>query len=75
MWFMPYFRTLMIYGKSFYLSRAYYEIMDGGWGEYSVSNSFLLLGSLMRKLINYYQFNNVKIFMVVFVLIFLFSLI
>nr|DAD54572.1 TPA_inf: NADH dehydrogenase subunit 5 [Panstrongylus lignarius] len=75
MWFMPYFSTLMIYGKSFYLSSAYYEIMDGGWGEYSVSNSFLLLGSLMSKLINYYQFNNVKIFMVVFVLIFLFSLI
>nr|AGU12369.1 NADH dehydrogenase subunit 5 [Triatoma infestans]AGU12381.1 NADH dehydrogenase subunit 5 [Triatoma infestans]AGU12385.1 NADH dehydrogenase subunit 5 [Triatoma infestans]AGU12395.1 NADH dehydrogenase subunit 5 [Triatoma infestans]AGU12397.1 NADH dehydrogenase subunit 5 [Triatoma infestans] len=75
MWFMPYFSTFMLYGKSFYLSKMYYEVMDGGWGEYVVSSSPLLFTSSLSKLMNYYQFNNVKIYMMVFVLIFIFSLI
>nr|QKY63891.1 NADH dehydrogenase subunit 5 [Triatoma recurva] len=75
MWFMPYFSTSMIYGKSFYLSKSYLEVMDGGWGEYLISNSFLFLSSLISSVMNYYQFNNVKIFMMVFVLIVIFSLI
>nr|QKY63800.1 NADH dehydrogenase subunit 5 [Triatoma dimidiata] len=75
MWFMPYFSTSMIYGKSFYLSSGYLEVMDGGWGEYLVSNSFLFLSSLISSMMNYYQFNNVSIFMMVFILIVIFSLI
>nr|QKY63865.1 NADH dehydrogenase subunit 5 [Triatoma picturata] len=75
MWFMPYFSTSMIYGKSFYLSSSYLEVMDGGWGEYLISNSFLFLSSLISSTMNYYQFNNVSIFMMVFVLIVIFSLI
>nr|QKY63839.1 NADH dehydrogenase subunit 5 [Meccus pallidipennis] len=75
MWFMPYFSTSMIYGKSFYLSSGYLEVMDGGWGEYLISNSFLFMSSLVSKVMNYYQFNNVKIFMMAFVLIVIFSLI
>nr|QKY63904.1 NADH dehydrogenase subunit 5 [Triatoma rubida] len=69
MWFMPYFSTFMIYGKSLYLSSMYLEVMDGGWGEYLFSNSFLYMSSLISSGINYYQFNNVKIFMMVFILI------
>nr|QMP96773.1 NADH dehydrogenase subunit 5 [Eratyrus mucronatus] len=75
MWFMPYFSTVLIYSSTFYLSKVYYEVMDGGWGEYIVSNSFLSINSLISKVINYYQFNNVSIFMMIFVLIFIFSLI
>nr|QSH90962.1 NADH dehydrogenase subunit 5 [Triatoma dimidiata]QSH91027.1 NADH dehydrogenase subunit 5 [Triatoma dimidiata] len=75
MWFMPYFSTSMIYGKSFYVSSGYLEVMDGGWGEYLVSNSFLFLSSLISSMMNYYQFNNVSIFMMVFILIVIFSLI
>uniref|UniRef100_UPI003001A964 NADH dehydrogenase subunit 5 n=1 Tax=Triatoma boliviana TaxID=3120505 RepID=UPI003001A964 len=74
MWFMPFFSTLMVYGKSFYLSKNYVEVMDGGWGEYYVSNSLLSLSSVFSKVINYYQFNNVKIFMLIFILLFIFSL-
>nr|YP_009919158.1 NADH dehydrogenase subunit 5 [Paratriatoma lecticularia]QMP96798.1 NADH dehydrogenase subunit 5 [Paratriatoma lecticularia] len=75
MWFMPYFSTIMIYSNFLYLSKGYSEVMDGGWGEYLVSNSFLFLSSLISKLVNYYQFNNVSIFMLVFVLIVIFSLV
>nr|QKY63878.1 NADH dehydrogenase subunit 5 [Triatoma protracta] len=75
MWFMPYFSTVMIYDKSLYLSSMYVEAMDSGWGEYYISNSSLFLSSLISKVMNYYQFNNVSIFMLVFVLIIIFSLI
>nr|YP_009919131.1 NADH dehydrogenase subunit 5 [Triatoma mexicana]QMP96763.1 NADH dehydrogenase subunit 5 [Triatoma mexicana] len=75
MWFMSYFSTFMIYSKSFYLSKSYLEVMDGGWGEYLISNSFLFLSSLISKMMNYYQFNNMSMFMMIFVLVIIFSLI
>nr|QKY63785.1 NADH dehydrogenase subunit 5 [Triatoma barberi] len=74
MWFMPYFSTYMIYGSTFYLSKEYLGVMDAGWGEYLISNSFLFMSSMISKLMNYYQFNNVKTFMLVSVLIIIFSL-
>nr|QKN22820.1 NADH dehydrogenase subunit 5 [Linshcosteus costalis] len=75
MWFMPYFSTSMVCEGSFYLSKGYSEVMDGGWGEYLISNSFLSLSSMISRAMNYYQFNNVKAYIMVFVFIVIFSLI
>nr|YP_009648738.1 NADH dehydrogenase subunit 5 [Panstrongylus rufotuberculatus]QDB64200.1 NADH dehydrogenase subunit 5 [Panstrongylus rufotuberculatus] len=75
MWFMPYFSTFMVYGNSFYLSKGYLSVMDGGWGVYLISKFLSFLGSLVSGSMNYYQFNNVKIFMLVFILIIIFSFI
>nr|YP_009485637.1 NADH dehydrogenase subunit 5 [Tapeinus singularis]AVZ00772.1 NADH dehydrogenase subunit 5 [Tapeinus singularis] len=71
MWFMPSFSTYFVYSDFLYLSKSYIEVMDGGWGEYVVSNSSLLWISGFSRLYNFYQFNNVKIFMLVFFFIFM----
>nr|YP_009485741.1 NADH dehydrogenase subunit 5 [Canthesancus helluo]AVZ00876.1 NADH dehydrogenase subunit 5 [Canthesancus helluo] len=75
MWFMPTFSTYMLYSNFLYLSKMYIESMDVGWGEYSVSNSSLIYSSFLSKLMNYYHYNNVKVFMLFFMLMILFMLI
>nr|YP_008815290.1 NADH dehydrogenase subunit 5 [Oncocephalus breviscutum]AGO28007.1 NADH dehydrogenase subunit 5 [Oncocephalus breviscutum] len=75
MWFMPFLSTYFIYNHAFNLSKCYMNIMDGGWGEYIISKSSLSYSSFMGQFVFYYQYNNVKLFMLFFVLIVIFSLI
>nr|YP_010596103.1 NADH dehydrogenase subunit 5 [Ectomocoris horridus]WAJ48435.1 NADH dehydrogenase subunit 5 [Ectomocoris horridus] len=75
MWFMPSFSTYMLLGPSFFLSKGYYEVMDGGWGEYLISKSFLFWSSFFSKLSSFYYYNNLKLFIVVFMIIFIFILV
>nr|AGO28072.1 NADH dehydrogenase subunit 5 [Opistoplatys sp. HL-2013] len=74
MWFMPYFSTYFSYKQLMIFSKEYYELMDGGWGEYMISQSFYLASSYISKLYNYYSFNNLSMFMFIFLLIILIML-
>nr|YP_009422177.1 NADH dehydrogenase subunit 5 [Reduvius tenebrosus]AGO28025.1 NADH dehydrogenase subunit 5 [Reduvius tenebrosus] len=71
MWFMPSFSTYMLYGKFMTLSSGFVEVMDSGWGEYFISNSSLMYSSFMSKSISFYQFNNIKLFLLTFLFMFL----
>nr|YP_009485754.1 NADH dehydrogenase subunit 5 [Reduvius gregoryi]AVZ00889.1 NADH dehydrogenase subunit 5 [Reduvius gregoryi] len=75
MWFMSSFSTYMLYGKFMVLSKGFAEVMDSGWGEYFISNSSLLYSSFMGKVISFYQFNNIKLFLLVFLFMFLIAFI
>nr|YP_007374658.1 NADH dehydrogenase subunit 5 [Sirthenea flavipes]ADU58104.1 NADH dehydrogenase subunit 5 [Sirthenea flavipes] len=75
MWFMPSFSTYMLVSPTLYLSKYSSELMDMGWGEYIISKSSLLVNSLLSKLYSYYHFNNLKLFIMVFLLFFLFFII
>nr|YP_009040490.1 NADH dehydrogenase subunit 5 [Peirates arcuatus]AHF21751.1 NADH dehydrogenase subunit 5 [Peirates arcuatus] len=75
MWFMPSFSTYMLSGPSLILSKNYYEVMDSGWGEYIISKSSYVWSSLFAKLYNFYHFNNLKLFITVFFILFIFVLI
>nr|QVV96029.1 NADH dehydrogenase subunit 5 [Pycanum ochraceum] len=74
MWFMPYFSTYLIYSNIIPLSKFYVNFMDSGWGEYLVSNS---LSSIIKYISSYnlvYQNNNMKIFLITFLILILFLL-
>nr|YP_010865786.1 NADH dehydrogenase subunit 5 [Sclomina xingrensis]WGT89868.1 NADH dehydrogenase subunit 5 [Sclomina xingrensis]WGT89881.1 NADH dehydrogenase subunit 5 [Sclomina xingrensis]WGT89894.1 NADH dehydrogenase subunit 5 [Sclomina xingrensis]WGT89907.1 NADH dehydrogenase subunit 5 [Sclomina xingrensis]WGT89920.1 NADH dehydrogenase subunit 5 [Sclomina xingrensis] len=75
MWFMPMFSTFMLYDKFFVLSKKYDSVMDSGWGEYMISSGPISFFSGLSKILNLYQFNNVKVFMLMFIMIYLFSVI
>nr|QPA36042.1 NADH dehydrogenase subunit 5 [Camarochiloides weiweii] len=71
MWFMPSISTYMIYNNGLSLSNNYIESMDGGWGEFMISNSPLNYFSIFGKLNQIYQNNNIKIFMLTFFFLFI----
>nr|YP_009485611.1 NADH dehydrogenase subunit 5 [Acanthaspis cincticrus]AVZ00746.1 NADH dehydrogenase subunit 5 [Acanthaspis cincticrus] len=75
MWFMPSFSTYMMYDGTFKVSGTFVDLMDNGWGEYVVSCSPMIYSSYLSKLILFYQLNNIKVFMGVFIFIFMVSLI
>nr|WGT88984.1 NADH dehydrogenase subunit 5 [Sclomina erinacea]WGT89010.1 NADH dehydrogenase subunit 5 [Sclomina erinacea] len=75
MWFMPMFSTFMLYDSFFILSKKYDSVMDSGWGEYVISSGPISFFSGLSKILNLYQFNNVKVFMLMFIMIYLFSVI
>ena len=68
-WFMPYFRTYMIYNKSFIYSRDVSYFMDSGWGEYLISNSLINLFNYLSSFYVIFHFNNVKFFIISFMLL------
>nr|YP_010596117.1 NADH dehydrogenase subunit 5 [Rhynocoris marginatus]WAJ48449.1 NADH dehydrogenase subunit 5 [Rhynocoris marginatus] len=74
MWFMPMYSTYMLYSGFFLLSKSYDSVMDSGWGEHLVSSGSISYLSVLSKLLNWYQYNNVKVFMLIFIFIFLISL-
>nr|AFI54806.1 NADH dehydrogenase subunit 5 [Eucorysses grandis] len=74
MWFMPYFSTLMLYSKSLFLSKSFFNFMDSGWGEYLVSNMMPFFFNYTSLFMIKYQFNGVKLFLMSFLLIGLFLL-
>nr|YP_010222531.1 NADH dehydrogenase subunit 5 [Dalcantha dilatata]UCC45955.1 NADH dehydrogenase subunit 5 [Dalcantha dilatata] len=75
MWFMPYFSTYLMYTNLLFLSKTNMYLMDMGWGEYVVSSFFPRFMNNLSKLNSIYQFNNVKIYMLSFLLIGLFMII
>nr|YP_010596156.1 NADH dehydrogenase subunit 5 [Catamiarus brevipennis]WAJ48488.1 NADH dehydrogenase subunit 5 [Catamiarus brevipennis] len=75
MWFMPSFSTYMLVGPSLFLSSNYYEVMDGGWGEYMVSKSSYIWNSMISSIYSFYHYNNLKLFIITFMVVYLFVLI
>uniref|UniRef100_UPI0030E55D2E NADH dehydrogenase subunit 5 n=1 Tax=Chauliops quaternaria TaxID=2936723 RepID=UPI0030E55D2E len=67
MWFMPYFKTYFFYSSGYYLSSNYVKFLDWGWGEYLTSMLMSLYFIFISKLNFYYQNNNIKIFLCIFV--------
>nr|YP_010026165.1 NADH dehydrogenase subunit 5 [Mattiphus splendidus]QOQ37004.1 NADH dehydrogenase subunit 5 [Mattiphus splendidus] len=69
MWFMPYFSTYMMYYNVLPLSKFYSNFMDSGWGEYLVSGSSPNLLNYLSSYNSVYQFNNISIYMITFILL------
>lgn len=67
-WFIPNFRTYIIYSKSLNLSNLYTDFIDIGWGEYIISYLLSSYFIFMRKLNLFYQNNNIKLFFCRFIL-------
>nr|YP_002735090.1 NADH dehydrogenase subunit 5 [Saldula arsenjevi]ABZ02132.1 NADH dehydrogenase subunit 5 [Saldula arsenjevi] len=75
MWFMPSFKTYMIYSSGLFLGKEVYENMDFGWGEYIISMSSLNIFSYLISINNYYQFNNLKLHLITFFVLLIFMII
>nr|UPL66031.1 NADH dehydrogenase subunit 5 [Calacanthia angulosa] len=69
MLFMPFFSTYLFYSIGFMFSKNYYDNLDSGWGEYIVSMSSMNIFSNLSKLNTYYQYNNLKLFLMTFLLL------
>ncbi|YP_009919183.1 NADH dehydrogenase subunit 5 (mitochondrion) [Rhodnius prolixus] len=75
MWFLTFLSTSMVYGNFLYLSNNYISMMDYGWGEFLISKSPLMVSSLFSRVASFYQYNNVKIFMLIYLLMIVFFII
>nr|AFI23520.1 NADH dehydrogenase subunit 5 [Coridius chinensis] len=75
MWFMPYFSTFMFYSNGLFLSKSFTSFMDYGWGEYLVSGSFSSFFNWLSQFNVIYQNNNVKIYLISFLIVGLFLII
>lgn len=65
----------MVYGNFLYLSKSYIRVMDYGWGEFLISKSPLIISSLFSRVVGFYQYNNVRIFMLIYLLMIVFFII
>nr|YP_007025080.1 NADH dehydrogenase subunit 5 [Gorpis humeralis]AEH21207.1 NADH dehydrogenase subunit 5 [Gorpis humeralis] len=68
MWFMPRLSTYSIYSFSGDLSFYYSTLIDMGWGEYVISSLLYKYSILISKFMMHYQFNNVKYYMMGFII-------
>nr|YP_010946876.1 NADH dehydrogenase subunit 5 [Sorineuchora nigra]WGO57633.1 NADH dehydrogenase subunit 5 [Sorineuchora nigra] len=72
MWFMPYMST---YGTSYYplyLGFNSFKVCDMGWSEYFGGQGLYYLLMLMGSVNYLLQFNNLKMFLTMFILLFMF---
>nr|WPO01470.1 NADH dehydrogenase subunit 5 [Eocanthecona thomsoni] len=72
MWFMPNFSTYMIYDNMLIYTKMSSSFMDSSWGEYSVSGLLPSFMNYMSSLYSYYEFNNIKIYLISFMFVSLF---
>nr|UPL65358.1 NADH dehydrogenase subunit 5 [Meschia woodwardi] len=66
MWFMPNFSTLIPQYFGFNVSLNYLEFVDYGWGEYMISRISSLFLVFMSIFNTYLQYNNLKIYFLIF---------
>nr|QZI86068.1 NADH dehydrogenase subunit 5 [Ischnobaenella hainana] len=71
MWFMSFLSTGLMSKMLKFYSKNLLFMMDWGWGESLVSKSFSNLSFVFNKKYNYYHYNNLKIHMLSFMLIFM----
>nr|QZI85945.1 NADH dehydrogenase subunit 5 [Eocanthecona furcellata] len=69
MWFMPNFSTYMIYDKMLVYSKMSSSFMDSSWGEYTISGLMPSLMNYTSSLYSYYEFNNIKVYLISFMFI------
>nr|YP_010621013.1 NADH dehydrogenase subunit 5 [Periplaneta japonica]WAX39396.1 NADH dehydrogenase subunit 5 [Periplaneta japonica] len=68
MWFMPYIST---YGMSFiplYIGYKSYKVFDSGWSEYIGGQGMYMLFMYISKVNQWWQYNNLKFFLMFFVM-------
>nr|QDI93343.1 NADH dehydrogenase subunit 5 [Quercophylus gonoporospinus] len=75
MWYMPIFSTYMFYSFFLRLSGLYYKLMDTGWGEFFFSKSHVHYVYFLSKINYLFEYNNLKLFMISFLVFFMFLLI
>nr|UPL65825.1 NADH dehydrogenase subunit 5 [Alloeorhynchus sp.] len=71
MWFMPKFSTYMIYSGSMLVSMDLYKNMEMGWGEWIISGSMYKYFSYMSSNLNTYMNNNIKMYLISFMFLFI----
>nr|AHN95693.1 NADH dehydrogenase subunit 5 [Trigonotylus caelestialium] len=71
MWFMPIFSTLGLYSYFLPLSCKYSSLMDSGWGEYMFSKSHYMYLYIITKINFILEMNNIKLFLISYIFIFM----
>nr|WAX39357.1 NADH dehydrogenase subunit 5 [Neostylopyga rhombifolia] len=68
MWFMPYISTYGMSNTPLSLGYNSYKIFDSGWSEYFGGQGIYLLFMYMSKINQWWQYNNLKFFLMFFVM-------
>nr|AVN67694.1 NADH dehydrogenase subunit 5 [Blatta orientalis] len=68
MWFMPYISTYGMCKMPLNLSYNSYKVFDSGWSEYFGSQGMYMLFMYMSKINQWWQYNNLKFFLMFFVM-------
>lgn len=74
-WFIPSFRTYILYNNTMLYSKISYIFMDHRWGEYTISGVLPNLINYLSSYYSVYQLNNVKIYLIRYIFIFFFLII
>nr|YP_004935639.1 NADH dehydrogenase subunit 5 [Alloeorhynchus bakeri]ADI75226.1 NADH dehydrogenase subunit 5 [Alloeorhynchus bakeri] len=75
MWFLPSFSTFMVYSVGLNLGSKFNHMMDIGWGESLMSSLLYNYSINFGLLLNKYLNNNMKIYLVSFLMLFIFFLV
>nr|ADQ64033.1 NADH dehydrogenase subunit 5 [Aradacanthia heissi] len=75
MWFMPDLSTILFYPYGYYLSKSFVKSMDIGWFELSISSNWLIYFSFLGKIFTLFENNNIKLFLLVFLVVMLIYLV
>nr|YP_009373410.1 NADH dehydrogenase subunit 5 [Neostylopyga rhombifolia]AQD17631.1 NADH dehydrogenase subunit 5 [Neostylopyga rhombifolia] len=68
MWFMPYISTYGMSNTPLFLGYTSYKVFDSGWSEYFGGQGIYLLFMYMGKINQWWQYNNLKFFLMFFVM-------
>nr|YP_010946330.1 NADH dehydrogenase subunit 5 [Anisolampra panfilovi]WGO57048.1 NADH dehydrogenase subunit 5 [Anisolampra panfilovi] len=71
MWYMPYLSTYGVSYKPLTLGYTSLKSFDGGWNEYFGGQGLYLLFMKLSKINQWWQFNNLKLFLMFFVMWFI----
>lgn len=74
-WFIPNFSTYIIYNKILIYFKLRSSFMDSSWGESTISGLFPSLLNYTGSLYSYYEFSNIKIYLISFIFVSLFIII
>nr|UEV86529.1 NADH dehydrogenase subunit 5 [Periplaneta lateralis] len=68
MWFMPYISTYGMSSMPLFLGYKSYKVFDSGWSEYIGGQGMYMLFMYMGKINQWWQYNNLKFFLMFFVM-------
>nr|YP_010946759.1 NADH dehydrogenase subunit 5 [Pseudophoraspis kabakovi]WGO57516.1 NADH dehydrogenase subunit 5 [Pseudophoraspis kabakovi] len=68
MWYMPYLSTYGVSSKPMILGYNSLKLFDNGWNEYFGGQGFYFLFMYLSKINQWFQFNNLKMFLMFFVM-------
>nr|YP_009539544.1 NADH dehydrogenase subunit 5 [Periplaneta brunnea]AYF57428.1 NADH dehydrogenase subunit 5 [Periplaneta brunnea] len=68
MWFMPYISTYGVSKMPLLLGYKSYKVFDSGWSEYFGGQGMYMLFMYMSKVNQWWQYNNLKFFLMFFVM-------